>query len=173
MSWFRILIAVFALAALPACGFEPLYGRRAASGPSGEMAAIRIEPIKDRIGQELHNHLLDLLTPHGRPARSLYALKVELTESFSNVAVSKESFATRVNYHLNANFRLRDSHGKDVFNGNDRSVTSYNVLTSNFATQVAENDARSRAAQQIAFGIQAQIAAFLKKPPSAERGALK
>ncbi|MEX2451199.1 MAG: LPS assembly lipoprotein LptE [Rhodospirillales bacterium] len=151
------------MSALPACGFEPLYGRNAATNASAEMAAIRIMPIKDRIGQETQNHLLDLVTPHGRPARPEYILEVELTESFSNVAVSKESFATRVNYHLTARFTLLDARtNKSVFYGNDRNITSYNVLTSNFATQAAENDARSRAARQIAFGIQTQLAAFLK-----------
>jgi LPS-assembly lipoprotein len=163
MSWFKVLIALFVVSALPACGFEPLYGRNAATNTSAEMAAIRILPIKDRIGQKTHNHLLDLVTPHGRPARPEYILKVELTESFSNIAVSKESFATRVNYHLTARFSLQDSRtNKSVFNGNDRTITSYNVLTSNFATQVAEDDARSRAARQVALGIQTQLASFLK-----------
>ena len=164
---FRIFAVVLTLNVLVGCGFKPLYGHKGAVNVSNELASIRISPIKDRVGQELHNHLLDLLNPHGRPAQPQFILVVSVLSSSTNVAVSKEALATRVNYVLNAKFRLLDAKsGKGVFGGLDRVVTGYNVLSSNFATKSAEIDAQSRAARQSSFNIQTQIASYFKTHPA-------
>ncbi len=163
MLSFKSLILVLALGALTACGFEPLYSRKAPVNASAEMASIRILPIEDRIGQIMQNHLLDLLNPHGRPRKPRYTLEIKLSESSGNIAVSKESFATRANYTLSATFTVFDSvTKKNAIGGTERVVTSYNILESDYATQVAENDARDNALRQAAFNIQNQIAALFK-----------
>ena len=160
---FKFIVIAFAFGALAACGFEPLYSRKSGVNASAELASIRIQPIEDRVGQRLHNHLLDLFNPRGRPRKPRYTLRVELTESSGNVAVSKESFATRVNYTLSASFTLYEGSTKTVlFGGSDRVVTSYNVLESNYATQIAEENAQKNAVRQVALNIQNQIAARLK-----------
>lgn len=172
MWLFRVLTFLLALNLPAGCGFEPLYGHRGAVNASNELASIRIKPIKDRIGQQLHNHLLDLMNPHGRPARPIYVLEVSLKSANTNVAVSKEALATRVNFNLSAQFRLLDAQsGKILYSGNDLVVTGYNVLASNFATKTAENDAQARAARQAALNIQAQIASYLKTNPLNASGA--
>ena len=63
---FRVAIAATACAVVAGCGFEPLHARKTGAAPS-LLAKIRIEPITDRIGQQLHNLLLDRLNPKGRP----------------------------------------------------------------------------------------------------------
>jgi len=169
MWFFRFFTPVLAVITLAGCGFQPLYGHKGAINASNELASIRISPIKDRIGQELHNHLLDLFNPHGRPAHPQYILNVDLKLSTTNITVSKEAIATRVNYQLNAKFLLSDTkNGKRVYGGLDQVITGYNILSSNFSTKSAELDARSRAARQAAFNIQTQIASFFKtNPPKA------
>ncbi|MGY8992087.1 MAG: LPS assembly lipoprotein LptE [Rhodospirillales bacterium] len=146
-----------------------MYGHKGAVNASNELASIRISPIKDRIGQELHNYLLDLFNPHGRPVHPQYTLEVALKASLANIAVSKEAIATRVNFHLNARFSLYNKkNGKRVYGGLDQVITGYNILSSSFATKSAEFDARSRATRQVAFNIQTQIASFFKtNPPKA------
>jgi len=167
MWLFRFFPVVLLLGLLTGCGFEPLYGHRGAVNASNELASIHIKPIKDRIGQELHNHLLDIMNPHGRPARPQYNLEITLKSSSGNVAVSKEALATRVNYTLSTSFTLLSTKtGKIVRTGSDRVITSFNVLTSNFATKSAENDAQTRAVRQAAFNIQTQIASFFKTNPT-------
>ena len=163
----RFFSVVLVLNLLAGCGFAPLYGHRGAVNASNELASIRIKSIKDRIGQDLHNHLLDLLNPHGRPAQPQYFLKVDLKPHNRNIAVSKEALATRVNYILNSKFNLIEaSSGKSIFSGLDQVITGYNVLSSSFATKAAENDAESRAVRQAAFNIQTQIASYFKTNPA-------
>ncbi len=166
MLLFRAFIFVLAANFISSCGFEPLYGHRGAVSASNQLAAVRIKPIKDRLGQDLHNHLLDLFNPHGRPAQPKYYLEVQLDTSSSNVAVSKEALATRVNFELNSKFRLIDSQtGKPVYQGADRVIAGYNLLSSNFATKSAEVDAQVRTVRQTAFNIQTQIASYFKTSP--------
>ncbi len=172
MLSFKFFSVVLVLNLLAGCGFEPLYGHKGAVNASNELASIRIKPIKDRIGQELHNHLLDLLNPHGRPGRPQYILEVNLKPQSRDIAISKEALATRVSYLLTAKFRLIEAKtGKLILSGLDRVTVGYNVLTSNFATKSAEIDAQSRAVRQASFNIQTQIASYFKTSPAKLSGA--
>lgn len=171
MSLFRIFALVLVLNVVSGCGFKPLYGNKDGVSASSQLAAIRIKPIKDRIGQDLHNHLLDLFNPHGRPAHPKYYLEIQLKSGSSNVAVSKEALATRVNYQLSSFFRLVDSQtGKLIYKGSDQVVSGYNILSSNFATKTAEIDAQKRSVRQAAFNIQTQIASYFKTNSPAQGG---
>ena len=58
---FRTIFLLAALGFLGGCGFQPLYGKSFAAYAPEEFAAIRVKPIQDRIGQQLHNHLLSFL----------------------------------------------------------------------------------------------------------------
>jgi LPS-assembly lipoprotein len=155
---------------LAACGFRPLYGRAVTGAPSGEIAAIVIEPIADRSGQQLHNHLLDLLTPAGRPRDGRYSLHVDVTESVQRLAVRKSEFATRANLRSNARFilvsRAGEGDGEVLLIGLSRTVTSFNILLSEFGTLMAEKDAQARAMRQIAEDIRDRVAVYF-----AQRGA--
>jgi LPS-assembly lipoprotein len=169
--WFiKFFTSALIVSTLAGCGFQPLYGHKGSVNASNELASIRIDPIRDRIGQELHNNLLDLFNPHGRPARPLYTLKVFLKFSSAIIAVSKEAIATRVNYNLTATFILYDAQSrKRVYSGSDQLITGYNILGSNFATKSSEINAQTRATRQAAFNIQTQVAAFFKTNPPKQK----
>ena len=64
---FRTIFLLAALGFLGGCGFQPLYGKHFDAYTPEELSAIKVSPIRDRIGQQLHNHLLSLLNPGGRP----------------------------------------------------------------------------------------------------------
>jgi len=169
------LAAVFMLATvlLPGCGFRPLHGQDSNVGVTEKqkatLADVSIIAVKDRIGQELHNHLLDLLTPNGRPLKPRYSLRIELTESKESLSVQKSSFATRANLRQNAKFKLYNIHNgsedlsKPAFSGVSLAVSSYNILDSDFATLMAEKKARSLAARDIADDIRLRLAIFLSQ----------
>lgn len=152
------------LLALGACGFQPLYGSRGATNTPDEFAAIEIQPIKDRIGQELHNNLLDMLNPRGEAAAPKYELVVTLTENREELAVQKTAFATRANLTMTASFTLREGKTKKgVTGGSSVAVSSYDVLRSDFATLAAEKDARSRALLRIAEDIRTRLALHFRR----------
>ena len=172
---FRVLAPVLCLCAvvLEACGFRPLYGGYREGDSPAELAAIRIEPIADRIGQQLHNRLLDVLTPRGRPVDPDFVLRVRLEESIERLAVDETQLATRANFRLAAKYglvRMRDR--KLVLNGRAIVVSGYNILTADFATLMAEKDAKRRAVLEIGDRIRTRLAVhFVQHRTGPDRGA--
>jgi LPS-assembly lipoprotein len=172
MWWFKAAAILALVGFLGACGFRPLYGPP--EGPDGaaapELASIDIKPIPDRVGQELHNHLLDLLTPRGRPENPTIELRVQLRESKELLAVAKSSFATRANLRMRAVFFLHNAGDADaLFRGDAHVVSSYNVFEQDFATLMAEKDARSRAARELAQVIRTRLAVYFDQRRQAQR----
>jgi len=165
--WFvrtNLLIAVLLLTG--ACGFRPLYAPSAKGDVVKGLANIRIIPIKDRVGQNLHNQLLDLLNPNGRPARPDYILRIKLSESKESLAVRKSAFATRANLRINAKFSLNAvkkgvEDMEAVFTGKSTGISSYNILDNPFATVMAEKNARQLAVRGIAQDIKTRLAVFI------------
>lgn len=147
---------------LAACGFQPLYGERAdGRGVTAELAAVAIEPIPDRLGQLVRNHLIDAMNPGGQPSAPLYRLAVALTQRKEGVAFQSDEQATRFNVTLEATFALRRvADDVVVTRGGTRSVTAFNIVQSEFANIAAESDAGRRAARQVADSIALQLGVF-------------
>ncbi len=164
MSWFKSLTLVCVIATLSGCGFKPIYGDRHGQNVKLEFSAIKILLIKDRIGQQLHNQLLDKINPFGRPAKPKYSLSVKLTESKKELAVKKSELATRANLNFSARFnlaRLRPTN-KTLVTGTSEVVSSYNILSSDYATSVAEKDARRRAVRELGADIANRLAVYFQ-----------
>jgi LPS-assembly lipoprotein len=160
---FKKLLISLSFVALTGCGFQPIYSAGTNSVFEIEMRDIEIEPIENRIGQQLRNQLEQQITPKGRPRFSKYLLKVKLSEAKQGLAVKKSEIATRTNLNFSASYTVKDKITKDVLtSGSSRMVTSYNILTETFATLMAEKDARKRAVREISVDITSKIAAFFK-----------
>ncbi len=150
-----------ASALLAGCGFRAVHSQK--TGASAvHLAEIRIAPIADRIGQQLHNLLRDKLAPMGPPTSPRYVLSVKLSESRRNLAVRKDETATRANLVIRASFRLTRAVDDEILLTTSAvSANSYNILRSDFATLSAENDARARAVRQISEEIKTRIGIYL------------
>ena len=162
------LVGLSLTLSLGACGFKPLYahqGKDANNSPTNlALAQIDIEPIIDRSGQKMRTALQRRLSPKNQ-ASALYGLTVELSEGISDVAIDRAAFATRANLSLTASYRLvRKADGLQMNVGNLTTVSSYNVLTSDFATHAARTDARNRAIEVLADDIQARLALYFAGP---------
>jgi LPS-assembly lipoprotein len=162
-------IALVLAAALAACGFEPMYAERTGTPPSGQparggvqsdMLGTRVHTISDRIGQILRNQLVDRLNPQGEPAQPIYFLVVRLNEQKEAVLTRSDEFSTATNLRLIADYEVRDPQGNVLNTGYSRAVTRYNTLQSQFATIAAEDNARLRAARELADDIRAKLAVF-------------
>ncbi len=159
---------------LAGCGFQPLNNRNAGppagngGGPQAiqastldELAAIRIAPLSDRAGQEMHNLLRDRLNPSGQPSEPRYQLEVRLTESIRELAFESDETATRADLSIVANYRLvRVDNEKTISTGRSRSISSYNILERQFASTISEADARSRTLRDIADDIRIRLGAY-------------
>ncbi len=104
------------------------------------------------------------MTPTRPAPPSAFTLIVKLNESKASLAVEKDSSATRANLTIAASFVLKqNSDGLELMTGSVRSVNSYDILLSDFATLAAENDARRRGAKDVADGIVDRLAIFLSR----------
>lgn len=153
---------------LGACGFKPLYGHQgndANGSPTNlALAQIDVKPIIDRSGQKMRTALQRRLSPKNQTA-SKYQLAIKLSESVADLAIDRTAFATRANLSLTAEYRLvRNADGLELNTGALTSVTSYNILTSDFATHAARTDARSRAIEVLADDIHARLALYFAGP---------
>ncbi|PPR11051.1 MAG: hypothetical protein CFH41_01151 [Alphaproteobacteria bacterium MarineAlpha11_Bin1] len=159
----RLGLAIYGAATLllSGCSFQPIHGdRSAASGRA--LANFEIAKIADRTGQMMRNELLQQLQPRGRARTPRFKLSVYLTESRSNLAIRKDDVATRANLTLAASYAVANrSDGTQLLSGQTRSVNSYNILTSDFATLSAQADARNRAIRQLARNIKERLAVWL------------
>ena len=168
----RTAVLLAASLALGACGFHPLYGK-ANSEVVPELAAVKIESIADRKGQQLRNMLYTQLNPKGEPARPKYLLQTKLQEYTQATAIQIDEVATRANLLMDANYTLTDLQtGRVLFRQGMRATTSYDIVQSEFANISAQDDARTRALRQISNNIRTQLSFyFMRQEPEAAQPA--
>jgi LPS-assembly lipoprotein len=158
-----------AIAALVgACGFHPLYSSEPGeSGARQVFASIYVDPIQgEHVGYDLRNSLIDELSAASKPQQASYRLKVTIDQYMQGIAVANNATVTRYNYTLNANYELTDLHtNRVVKSGIERTLSAFDVVTSPYATLVAQQDAQKRGATDIATRIQLELAAYFAKHP--------
>ena len=165
----RQLIAIAACGLLAGCGFHPLYG--VPDTPKGTMQStlrsIYVEPVPDRLGYELRNQLIDLIDGRGEPVGAAYRLRVTLATKSEAIGIQSQSTPggltqtaiTRYNDRLVADYELVDLKTNQVVTkGTETGLSSYNVLSSPYATLAVQQDADRRAAEDIADRIRVDLA---------------
>jgi len=164
MLSFRVYALLSAMVLLSGCGFRPLYGHSEGGTVSQEFARIDIGSIRDRIGQQFRGRLLYLLQPRGGSGPPAYHLSVSLTETSSSLGVQKTSLATRANLIVTANIGLTDlGDGGSLYSAVDQVSVSYNILDSEYATLIAEKDARLRAIVALSENIRIRLGAYFDR----------
>lgn len=164
MSWFRVSCVVALLVSLGACGFRPLYGGSGNIAINQQLALIQVTTIEDRIGQQVHNLLLDRLNPSGRPLKPLYTLNVRTAVNTEEIGLKFTEEATRARLTLRATFFLtEDVSGRIIAEGTVRSVNSYNISESEFARVTSEADAKKRAAREVSDEIKTRLSLYFSQ----------
>ncbi len=152
------------------CGLHPLYGSSLEYGGARQVfATIYVDPIEgERVGYDLRNSLIDDLEGAAKPAEATFRLKVTVSQSLQGIAVANNAAVTRYNYTLDANYELSDIHSKKVLkSGIEQTLSAYDVVTSPYATLVAQQDAQRRGAQDLADRIRIELSAYFDKHPAA------
>lgn len=160
-------IVGISLVTLTACGFRPVYGvnRDMPVGVEEKLAEVSISNIPDREGQYLRNALIDRFYRAGRPADPGYALSFQpLTENLSELDITKSADTTRAQLRIETTMTLNDSHtGNTVLSRRLTAITSYNVLGSEFATRVTEDNARKNALDDLARQVEMQLGLYFRR----------
>jgi len=159
------LLAGLSLLSLSGCGFEPIYAYKELGYIRSELEHVTIKPIKDRIGHELRINLEDILSPRGKSDQPLWELKVTLSQSTQKISLEQTAFSTRANLIVDATytFKALSDEIPRSFSGTAKSISSYNILDSDYANLIAERDAQSRSVKSLAKDIARQLALWMRK----------
>lgn len=160
---------IASLMCVSACGFSPVYGDYSNSATKIESAAalnrINISPLPDREGQYLRNALIDRFYKDGYPNNPLYQLIVgRLDEQETDFDITVDSEATRKQLKISTTIRLVDLQSQTALLSQTLySLSSYNVLASEFATRTSEQNARDAILNDLARKIEQRITLQLNK----------
>jgi LPS-assembly lipoprotein len=153
---------------LAGCGFHPLYAPRNESGFDADLASIKVNTVADRQGQVLAIALRDALNPTGAHVDMRYTLDVQLASTRQDIGLRADGTASRSEVTMTAKFVLRDAKAnKTVLQGTTHSVSSYDVLTDNYATVVASQNAQERTVQEVGDDILTRLQLYVSKHRSA------
>ncbi len=160
----RLVLGLFATICLvlQACQVQPLYSSNRLT--ASNLQSITIEPVDDRVAQQLRNRLIFLYSGgKGEPASPEYTLKLDFSGNASGIL--REQLAngiTAQRYTATATYTLTDRRtGAIVGEGKRKVVTFYDQTTQEFANRRALRDAENRAAEQLAEIIRADTASDL------------
>lgn len=162
---YRIKLSILLLSGLllTSCGFKPVYAQNQPSAIA-ELNQIYVEAIPGRSGQVLRNKLLDLLNPKNQYADDRYILKITLEEERRQFGIQEDLRITRYDITALADYVLIDTYSnKEVLKDSAKIYSSFNRTDSEFSTFVAEEDAREKASEQLAFEIRGKLAALFSK----------
>lgn len=161
----RLLLTLSVLV-LSACGFHPVYGvnKYTSTGVEEYLQQTEISNIPNREGQYLRNQLIDQFYRNGRPAHPRYTLKVNsVRETERDLDITIDSDTTRGQLRLTTTMRLVDNKSGEVLLERPlRSIASFNIIESEFANRVSEQDTRENLLKDIARQIEEQLALYFK-----------
>jgi LPS-assembly lipoprotein len=163
-------LLALAILVLGGCGFRPLYAPAEATTTDPRLASIQVAQIPDRIGQRLTIALRDSFNPGGAAVAPRYRLLVSLTTTRRELGIRRDATASRAEIIVTATYRLVDlEDGTAATVGVARSSSSVDLVLNEYANLVAEEDARTRAVEDIALEIQTRCALFFERPATAAR----
>ncbi len=83
----RLLGIAAALLALGGCGFRPIYGDQGGAGPRRGLAAITVDIIPERAGQQLREALQERFERFGAGVARRYELRTTFAVSDDPIAI--------------------------------------------------------------------------------------
>lgn len=164
MKFGSILTVLFIAASLvTGCGFRPLYQKAETdSGTTVVLDKVSIASIDGTIGQQLRNELIDRFYHHGYPSNAPYILTINLRETTRDIVIQKDDVTSRAQIVVIAHYSLTEKETRqEISKGVVRSVGSYNILGSQYATVVTRDTARDLALKELADKMALRVAALL------------
>jgi len=159
----RIFAALLMSLALSGC-IQPLYGPLSAGGDvAGELQAIAVEPIPNRLGHYLGNELIFGFNGTGSQVPPKYRLIVTVTEYVQTPLIDTVSgYPSAANVVVNADYRLMPVGGTEpITKGQATALASYDRTSQRFANLRAARDAEIRDAKTLADQIRTRVAAAI------------
>lgn len=167
MWWCRRGLLLSATLTLAGCGFHPLYAHHSQSSFDADLASIRVNTIPNRQGQLLAIALRDGLNPRGARVETRYTLDVELSAERQDIGLRPDGTASRSQITMTAKFALKDAKAAAdkpaLLQGSTHSISSFDVLSDNYATVVAQHSAEERTVHDIGDDILMRLELYVSK----------
>ena len=161
MKKVRLFFCFIVFFIFTSCGYEPIYSKN--GNTNKELLSISVQNIKNRPGQILRNTLLNQLNPERERVITKYRLIVEISESKSSLAYRRDMSATRTDLKVTANYLLKDiKNGEILLKQEVKSISSFDVVESVYATLIAEKDVREKNLKVISNDIYTNLVIFFK-----------
>jgi len=159
------LLLALGAAGLSGCGgWVPLYADRVTEPADEGLRAIGVTPMPERIGQKLALALRQSLNPTGEPTPQRYLLRTTLSTSRQDLGIQTQGLGTRGKLDAFANFSLNDSTtGAQLLIGASHAAESFDILANEYSNVVAEDDARTRAVEELRRDIVTRLTLFLQR----------
>ena len=157
--------------ALGGCGFHPVYAPRTGqpAGSQAELAAIRVAPLGDRLGQLVREEL-QARFDHGEALAKRYELAVALGLTVDALGIQTDTSVTRLRYIGTASWSLKTVGTAPTIlsSGSARSLDGLNILDQQYFEQdLAGETVMRRVASNLADQITIQLAAYFARTPAA------
>jgi LPS-assembly lipoprotein len=149
--------------ALSGC-IQPLYGPLSAGGDvAGELQAIAVDPIPNRLGHYLGDDLIFALNGTGSHVPPKYRLTVTVSESSETPLLDTVTgYPTAASVVVNADYVLLPVQGgAPITKGHVTALASYDRTSQRFADIRAARDAEIRNAKTLADQISTLIASAI------------
>lgn len=161
MRW--LLIAMMLV--LPACGFQPLYGKNDDRDieVSTYLSAIDLSQRSGMLGQQLENAMQDRFNPDS--SASLYAVAFRLEFNISSkrdaVVIEQDGSIARYNILLASAYKLIDKETGEVLDsGTIRRTASFYNAPDKFSAYIAEKNAIDRALVELSEDYRLRLSAY-------------
>lgn len=156
---------LFLLLTLTACGFQPLHGQAYRAQQKVDLSAIRIEVNNSRLGQLLKSQIEEGINPDYQRGEKRYTLSIGVTEQEIYLFINPDGTSSRGDIQYDSTYQLiRNRDRKQIDAGSLSRVSSYNTSEqADYASYVAEEDARKRGIVELAQDYQLRISNLLVK----------
>ena len=162
--WFLLAALSLPLGSLGGCGLHPLYEGGTAGVAASGLRSIEVAPIPQRTGWLTRNALVDRLG--GEHPGGSYRLEVELDDTLTGFGIRGDAATTRERRTLRARYRLVErANGAVLLDATAGSDAGIDVVSSEYATVVAEQSAAERLSQIVADQIVARLARYMTAAP--------
>jgi LPS-assembly lipoprotein len=146
-------------------GWAPLYADPQTGPAAAELAAIKVAPIAERIGQHLELGLRASFNPSGEPPPpQRYILRVTLELGEQSLGITTQGLGTLGRIDVTARFVLANlKTGAPLFTGTAHVTDSFDLLANGYSNVVAQNDAETRAVEQLRDDLLTRLTIFLQR----------
>ena len=158
-----VFCAVFATAILASCSLTPLHKNDGSFAVPQALAAIQVEVIADREGVFLRRRLRTLLYADGQ-ATPRWHLEVRLSEERRSFSIGLDETASRARVRLAAHWTLTPlANQTNSFAAQTRTSFAYDIVSSAYATEIAEEAARDAALEELAERLVRDLSVHLNR----------